>query len=94
MAKRPGWISWVIGLGLLLFGPGLVEMARLAWQQRRLDQQLAHLRSTHAQLLAEEQRLRTDSSYMEGLIRTTFKYAQPGEYVIPLDGDRTAAKSD
>ncbi len=92
MAKRPGWVSWAVGLGLLLFGPGLVQMARLAWEQRRLDRQLAQLQSRQDALRTEAQRLRTDPAYMEGLIRTTFKYAQPGEYVIPLDGD-PASKS-
>ena len=92
MAKRPGWVNWAVGLGLVLFGPGLVEMARLAWEQRRLDHQLAQLQRQQDALRTEEQRLRTDPAYMEGLIRTTFKYAQPGEYVIPLDSD-TASPS-
>ena len=93
MAQRPRGISWAIGAGLLLFGPGLVAMARLSWEQRRLDRQLAQLKAAHARLAAEETRLRTDPAYVEGLIRTTFKYAKPGEFVIPLDGDATVGTS-
>jgi cell division protein FtsB len=68
-------------------------MARLSWEQRRLDRQLAQLKAAHAQLTAEETRLRTDPAYVEGLIRTTFKYAKPGEFVIPLDGDSAIGTS-
>lgn len=93
MAQRPRGIIWIIGAAGLLFGPGLVQMARLSWEQRRLDRQLARLKTEHAQLTAEETRLRTDPAYVEGLIRTTFKYAQPGEVVVPLDSDSAVGKS-
>ncbi len=93
MAKRPGWITWAVGLGLVLFGPGFVDMARLAWRQRQLDRQLVRLNAQQQALRTEEARLRTDPAYVEGLIRTTFKYAQPGEYVIPLEGDPSTAQS-
>jgi cell division protein FtsB len=78
---------------LVLFGPGAVQWLQLEWRQRRLDRQLAELQAKQQQLIAEEARLRSDPAYVEGLIRTTFKYAKPGELVIPLEADRRDGKS-
>ena len=39
----------------------------------------------HKQLAQEQVRFQLDPTYVEGLIRSTFKFAQPGEYVIPLE---------
>ena len=75
-----------VGLaGLVLFGPGAIWLIRLEVRQRHFDHQLAQLKAKRAQLAAEQERLRSDPAYVEGLIRTTFKYAKPGELVIPLD---------
>ena len=85
-----------IGLGLValvLFGPDAVWLIRMEIKQRQLDRQLANLKAKREQLVAEEARLRSDPAYVEGLIRTTFKYARPDELVIPLDQDRTNAKT-
>ena len=85
-----------IGLGLValvLFGPGAVWLIRLEIKQRQLDRQLAHLKAKREQLAAEEARLRSDPAYVEGLIRTTFKFAKPDELVIPLDVDGSSAKT-
>ena len=86
---------WLIGVGVvgLLFGPGVVVLVSLGVQQHRLDRQLAQLQSTQEQLTAEEARLRSDPTYVEGLIRTTFKYAQPDELVIPLDAGASNGKT-
>ena len=78
----------LIGFGALaaaVFGPGLVQLARLSWDQHRLDRRLAQLGAEREQLSQEERRLQTDPTYVEGLIRSTFKLAKPGEIVIPLD---------
>ena len=72
-------------VGLVLFGPGLFDWARMAVTQRQLDRRLAELDARKAQLMKEQQRLESDPGYVESLIRSTFKMAQPGEYVIPLD---------
>ena len=77
-----------IGLGLValvLFGPGAVWLIRMEIRQRQLDRQLARLKTKQEQLAAEETRLRSDPAYVEGLIRTTFKFAKPDELVIPLE---------
>ena len=78
-----------LGLSLLaataLFGPGLWQWAGLSVQQHRLDRQLAELERRRDALRQEETRLQSDDTYVEGLIRTTFKWAKPGEYVISLD---------
>ena len=82
-----------VGLaGLVLFGPGAVWLIRMEVRQRRLDRQLAELKATREQLAAEEARLRSDPAYVEGLIRTTFKFAKPGELVIPLDSSPDKAR--
>ena len=79
------WGVWVGLVGLALFGPGLVELARLSLMQRRLSRELARLSAEHERLTRERARLEGDPAYVEGLIRSTFKLAKPGEYVIPLE---------
>jgi cell division protein FtsB len=69
----------------LLFGPGLYHLLGLSLEQRRLDHRLAELAKQQDALTHEQERLESDPTYVEGLIRSTFKVAQPGELVIPLD---------
>ena len=76
-----------IAAGLILFGPGAWHLVRLSVQQHRLDRQLADLETRDEALRQEEARLGSDPTYVEGLIRTTFKWAKPDEYVIPLEQD-------
>ena len=85
MEKRTRWILGVSVIGLVLFGPGLYEWVRLSLMQRRLDRRLAELAAQHERLAKEQERLQSDPTYLEGLIRSTFKLSQPGEYVIPLE---------
>ena len=80
------------GLGLLLFGPGAFQWVRLAVQEWRLERQLDRLAGRKAALEAEVGRLTQDPVYVEGLIRSTFKWSKPGEYVIPLR--ETSGSSD
>lgn len=85
----------VIGIaaGLILFGPGAWHLVRLSIQQRRLDRQLTELAARHEALRQEEERLASDPTYVEGLIRSTFKWAKPGEYVLSLgDSDRPSSR--
>ena len=94
-ARRQG-VGWLLGVGLValvLFGPGAVWLVRMEIKQRQLDRQLAQLKAKHEQLAAEEQRLRSDPAYVEGLIRTTFKFARPDELVIPLEEEGSQARA-
>ncbi len=87
---------WIAGLGLLalvLFGPGLSHLVRLSLVERRLDRRLAALAARRNELTQEQQRLESDPAYVEGLIRSTFKLAQPGELVIPLDSNPSSDKT-
>ncbi len=72
-------------IGLMVFGPGMVHLARLCLVQRKLDRRLADLSARQDRLKQEQERLQSDPTYLEGLVRSTFKVAKPGEYVIPLD---------
>ena len=93
METRTRW-PLVVGLAaLVLFGPGAVWLIRMEFKQRRLDRQLAELTAKREQLAAEEARLRSDPAYVEGLIRTTFKFAKPDELVIPLEEAGSQAKA-
>ena len=74
---------------VLCFGPGLYSQIRLAWQQRVVDRRLRDVQVEHARLLAERERLESDPVYVEGLIRSTFKVAKPGELVVPLDDGKS-----
>ena len=82
--RPPRWLIWAgVGLAALL-GPGLVELGRLTLRERAMERDLAALRAKQTSLLAERTRLESDATYVEGLIRGTFKQARPGELVIPL----------
>ncbi len=86
---------WLTGLGLaavLLFGPGLYYYIRLSVLQWRLDRRLAALSAERERLTQEQARLQSDATYVEGLIRSTFKWARPGEYVVPLEPSREPAR--
>ena len=81
MKTRAGWA----------LPAGLVHLARLSLMQRKLDRRLADLSAQHDRLTQEQARLQSDPTYLEGLIRSTFKVAKPGEVVIPID--QRAARS-
>jgi len=85
---RRRWALWLGLMGLVLFGPGLYEWVRLSLAQWRLDRQVAELEERHEALTQERQRLESDPSYVEGLIRSTFKVAAKGEIVIPLEDEK------
>ncbi len=80
------WTFGVLIAVAAIFGPGLAQWVRLSWRERQLDGRLVRLSAERERLTQEQQRLETDPSYVEGLIRTTFKWAQKDELVIPLDG--------
>ena len=93
MQKRTRWLTGVSVAGLLLFGPGLYQQLRLSFIQWRLDQRLRELSAQHEQLTQEQAKLQSDPTYVEGLIRSTFKWAQPGEYVIPQDPSQSSRRA-
>ena len=83
MTRRRTWIIGVTAF-LVLFGQGTYHLARLSLEQQQLRRRLHALQAEHERLATEEIRLRSDATYVEGLIRSTFKQAKPGEYVVPL----------
>ena len=85
MASRSRWLIAVSAIAALLFGPGLAHQSWWGLRQWRLEHRLHALQVRHGRLLAEQERLQSNPTYVEGLIRTTFKVARPGEYVVPLD---------
>ena len=78
---------------LVLFGPGAMHVLRLSLEQHHLDRTLAEVSVQHDALRQEQTRLQSDPTYVEGLIRTTFKWAKPDEYVIPLDSQDSRGQS-
>ena len=85
------WRRWAAPVGILaalIFGPGFYQMVRLAMMEWRLDRRLAALAGEQDARTQEHERLTKDATYVEGLIRTTFKVAKPGEYVIALPKQR------
>jgi hypothetical protein len=83
---RKRWLPWMAAL-LFGFGPGMVAQVQAAWWEHRLSKQIAELRTVREELSEERQRLENDPVYVEGLIRTTFKVANPDEVVVLLDAD-------
>ena len=63
----------------------MVQLGWLSWRSYRLRRAAQRLQANHDQLIREEQRLTDDPIYLEGLIRSLFKVARPGELVVPLD---------
>ena len=80
--------SWRIRLmavaAAAILGPALVQWAIMCWHDHRLIRQLQRRQTSYESLKAEQEHLRTDPVYVEGLTRTTFKVAKPGELVVPL----------
>jgi cell division protein FtsB len=72
-------------VAVVVFGPGLVNLLSLSWQERALDRKLRRLQEAHDELAKEHERLKSDAVYVEGLIRSTFKLAKPNELVIPSE---------
>ena len=89
--KRP-WVGGAVVFFILAFGPGLIQLTQLAWQRHRLAARIRTLQATHQQLVDEHQRLTSDPTYVEGLIRSTFKMAKPGELVVPLESKESAQR--
>ena len=92
--KRPSrrLITALVIFGAL-FGPGVFDLACIMAKQHKLDQQLADLASRKEQLASEQKRLESDPGYMEGLIRSTFKWSHPGELVVPLSSKNSLRNS-
>ena len=78
--------AWIVGgvFVAIAFGPGAVQQIKLAWQQHVMDRRLLALQYLHDTLTHEQERLTSDPVYLEGLTRSTFKIAKPGELVVPL----------
>ena len=84
MDKRQTLLISLALAAALVFGPGLAHQLWLSWKQYKLDRELRNLQAAHQALVKEHERLTSDSVYVEGLIRSTFKVAKPGELVVPL----------
>ena len=93
MSARTRWALPLSLVALLIFGPGMVQLARLSLMQRTLDRRLADLSLRQDRLAQEQQRLQSDPAYLEGLIRSTFKVAKPGEIVIPVTDSHPVTQS-
>ena len=79
---------WLLGFGAVLLvavGPLLWQLLQLTWTRHAQQRRLQQLKAFHQQLADERTRLTSDPVYVEGLIRSTFKVAKPGELVIPAD---------
>lgn len=62
--------------------PGFCQWIWLSIKQAQFDQRLRALDEQERQLSTQQARLEQDPVYVEGLIRSTFKHAKPGEMVI------------
>ncbi len=77
---------WLVGLllGAVACGPGLFSLAWFSWKEHEMARQVRALTRQHDELAQEHERLTADPVYVEGLARSTFKLAKPGELVIPI----------
>lgn len=81
-------------LFVIIIGPSFVNWTKLSFEERALDRQLSELDARWESLTKEHERLESDPAYVEGLVRTTFKYGKPGEYVVKLDADEVYGTVD
>ena len=84
MKKRHARIVSLLVVAAVIFGPGAYQVVRLSWKARVLERRQRELEVARQRLNTEQQRLASDPVYVEGLIRSTFKVAKPGELVVPL----------
>ncbi|MBI2884729.1 MAG: septum formation initiator family protein [Candidatus Omnitrophica bacterium] len=79
--------AWLIGAALLaaVFGPGTLQWLQISWQHHTVSGRIRALEAQQQALQAERERLTHDTTYLEGLVRSTFKVAKPGELVVPMD---------
>ncbi len=75
----------VVAVAALALGPGAVQQAVIACKQRKMDHKLAALQRSHEQLLHEHAQLLSNPTYVEGLMRSTFKVAKRDEFVVTID---------
>ena len=88
MMIRNSWLRAVAVIAILAFGPGLLHLLQISWQQRAMDRKLRRLEAAHRALVSEQDRFTNDPVYVEELARSTFKVAKPGELVVPIDSAR------
>ena len=88
MTMRNPWIRVAAVIAILAFGPGLLHLLQISWQQHAADHRLHRLEATHRALVSEQEHLTNDPVYVEELARSTFKVAKPGELVVPIDSAR------
>jgi hypothetical protein len=86
------WLPWAAG-ALVVFGPGAVAQVQAGWWEYRLTRQVRELQAVREDLSREHDQLESDPVYVEGLIRTTFKVANPDELVVILGEDSRAPRS-
>jgi cell division protein FtsB len=98
-AKRRPWIRWglivlaLVFLYQVLAGPrGLLKLSELRSQRNEIRLQIDSLERRKQELLAEKQRLLTDTAYLEKLARKELGMARPGErvyrFVSPTGGPK------
>jgi cell division protein FtsB len=87
-AVRRPWIRWaLLALFLLVLyqvmaGPrGLLKVADLRDQKKQILREIDSLETRRVELLAEQKRLLTDTTYLEKLARKELGMARPGEKV-------------
>ena len=95
---RREWLSFVLGLILILFavslfaGPlGPRDLLALRRHQKVLDAKREELLTRNAALRTSVQRLTSDNHYLERLIRRELGYTRPNELVYKYaDADQPA----
>ncbi len=81
-------------MALLLFGnAGFRSLLRLTLEQRSLQRTLAPLHRDHDELSQELNRIQTDPSYTEFLIRKSIGYVRKGEIEYRLMTPPAGTKS-
>jgi cell division protein FtsB len=85
---RREWLSFVLGLILVLFGVGLFagrlgprDLLQLRQHRKLLEEKREDLLARNASLRTSVQKLTSDDRYLEHLIRRELGYTRPNELV-------------
>ena len=92
VSRRPAWLAAAGIVAAVAFGPGLLDWVWISWHQISAGRRLSALKTQHAELAAEQQRLTSDPLYVEDLARSTLKVSQKDEIVIPLHSSQSSRR--
>jgi cell division protein FtsB len=84
--KRLGWkIGIAAAVLFVIFLPGITRYTQLKARQARLDSGIEKLRVDEAGLRKEQDKLQSDPTYIEKVVRDKLQVANEGETIVRIN---------